>query len=541
MVTDKKFTDELQKLANDVNFYGKRKRDTKLEAVESITQELHGEFGECPEPFEMVNWLDSNRPAKATTAKNGVSNKLAHDTVAGAAIGQTETIEDIRGTGPFLITSVQNNTTLDYDFVEALETYADHLRGSLLLSGFTYNKTGYQLDRNNDVYFDRKVSKYLIKKPVKLFDNLVFAAELDIIPTATRPTNGHVGYHGDHSLIMGHSKIEMQSLATPQGDNPKFIYTTGCCSLKNYRQQRAGQRAESSHAIAALIVERCAEAATGWQVRQLHWINGSFIDLDLEIFPDQICGAAPATAITFGDIHAEKIDQRALINAIKLSLKCEARNIFLHDLLDFESRNSHAREDHMFIAGMGDRAVKDDLDQVAVILDQIADTGADQIFVVRSNHDEQLDRWVHDPKYNFMQDAINARLYLDLQSRMYGYVEAGQKIPDLFKIALDSCGIEYPYNVEFLTRKSVVKLQGVMLSDHGDCGTNGSRGTPAQMAKTYTKSSTGHTHTAGIISGNYCSGVTGSLQMGYNERGASSWSHSHTIQYANGSRAIITY
>lgn len=540
---NKDFKKAIIKIALDANYYGKRLRDKKLEVIEGKIFNLVEKFGQdTPEVGDIVDWLEENKPAQVATKKaKQQSNKQAHETVKGEFLGETEQLEDMRECHAFIITSVQNNTKINEPFFKALQLYTEALNAQLLVSGFTYNKTGYQLDRDNNVYFDKRVQPYMVNKPTRLFDNLVFAAELDIIPTATRPTNGHVGYHGDNSLIIGHSKVELQSLATPQGDDPKFIYSTGCCSLKNYRQQRAGQRAESQHSISALIVERNNKCSTGWQVRQLHWVNDSFIDLEKEIFQNHIEQALPAHALSFGDVHAEKVDYIALQDAINLGRDLQVKNIFLHDLLDFSSRNSHARENHFFIAGMGDQSVKDDLKIAAEVLIKIEESGADHIQIVRSNHDEQLDRWLECNKYNFMQDAINARLYLDLQSKCYSYIEQGKKKPDLFQIALDVCGIKYPDNVQFLTRKSVVKIDNVMLTDHGDCGTNGSRGTPTQMSKIYAKSTTGHTHTAGIIAGNYCSGVVGSLFMGYNERGASSWSHSSTIQYSNGARAIITY
>ena len=42
-----------------------------------------------------------------------------------------------------------------------------------------------------------------------------------------------------------------------------------------------------------------------------------------------------------------------------------------------------------------------------------------------------------------------------------------------------------------------------------------------------------------IIDGAYVSGVSGSLDQGYN-RGLSSWDHSHTVLYPNGTRTILT-
>lgn len=529
--------------AQALNFYGKRLRAKKCEVVEQVQAQF--ENLKSFEVGDLTNWLEENKPETAKPAAQRASNKKPHDTLDGALTGHTDICNDLAGKQAYIITSAQNNTALSGEFLAALQTYAKVVNAQILVTGFTYNKTGYQTNRdeeNDKVYFAPELQDYLVdNKPYRLFDNLVFAAEVDILPTATRPTNGHAGYHGDNSLILGHSKVELQSLPTAQHETPKFIYTTGCITVKNYRQQRAGQRAEKNHSIAALFVEQNSNCETGWQVRQLHWNGTSFYDLDAKVTSTEVLQAEPATAFTFGDIHSEKGDPLALADAIDVCNLVKAKNVFLHDLHDFSSRNHHNRGDHLFIASQGSRTIQDDLQVTADTLNQICEetTDSKKVFVVRSNHDEALDRWLVDKKYDFRNDPLNARLYLDLQSQAYSYIEQGSKVPEMLDIALDVCGLDVSEKAEFLTRKCNVKIQGVILSEHGDCGANGSRATPQQLAKTYNKITSGHTHTVSIFDGCYTAGVTGSKQMGYNERGASSWSHGHVIQYADGNRAVV--
>lgn len=541
MFDQEKFVKSLLKLALDANFYGKRKRDTKLETCEDLRPTLVKNFGQSvPEANQLVDWLDDNKPAKAANKKARLaSNKLAFNTESGAMKGHTENIKQAIG-NCFILCTAQNNTALEGDFLTALELYAHHKNAEILVSPTEYARTLYETGTKGEVFYSERVRPYLVDSPVRLYNDLIFAAELMLNPTVTRPTNGLQGYHGENSVIVPHVKIELQSYPTPQDQTPKFVWTTGTLTKKNYIQRAAGQKSEAHHCISALIAEPCHKSAKGYQVRQLHWVNGSFIDLGTEVSATEIKTAPRANAFSMGDIHSEKIDLIALDVALGLASELRVKNIFAHDLLDFESRNHHNRHDHIFLAGMGDQSVKDDLQMMAGILREIADC-TDQVYICRSNHDEALDRWLRDPKYNFMQDPINARLYLDLQSKMYEFIENGEKVPDILEIALQASEVEYPENAVFLTRQDVVKIQGVVLSDHGDCGANGSRGTPAQLAKTYSKATTGHTHSASIIMGIYTSGVTGSLKMGYNEKGASSWSHAHTIQYANGSRALLIF
>lgn len=534
----------LDSAVNDLNLFGKRLRPKMLEVVEKVQKDLpiFKQF----ETGELLDYLKANKPVKTASVKRTASNKPLVDTLQR---GQSHTEIDTSRAGHngYIICSAQNNTELNMPFFEALKTYAEAKELTLLVSGFSYNKTGFQVDRdeqNQNANYCKSIREYMVSAPTLLYDNLIFAAELDIIPTATRPTNGLNNYHAENSLIIPHAKIELQSLPTALFDDPKFIYSTGCLTVANYRKQRAGQKAEAEHAIAALIVEPHSLASTGWQVRQLHWKDSSFIDLDIEVFADLIQEAEQANCVTFGDLHSEKMDYSSLTNAIELASSLEAKNIVCHDTFDFSSRNHHNVANHLFIAAQGQTSIKDDLKQAASVLSTIGDNLPDmeRCYIVRSNHDEALDRFLTERAYDFRNDPINARLYLDLQSEAYRFIENGEKVPDMFKVALDTCELEYPDQCHFLTRQETVKIQDVIISMHGDSGNSGSRGSPNQLSRTYDKLTTGHTHTVSIYSGCYTAGVTGDLDMGYNtaKGGGSSWSHSHIVQYSNGTRAAIT-
>ena len=527
--------EQAQDMATDTNLYGKRLRERQLELCENFASSIDFEY-EAP---EILKLLLANKPVKAT--KTAASTKLAHDHVQGSHTG----LNAVRhlSNDCYILTSVQNNTAINKDFLAALETYAEHKNADLLISGFTYNKTGYQLDRDNKPFFDASVKPYLVNEPLQLFEGLIFAAELDIIPTATNPVNGHHDYFGDSSLIVPHAKIALLSQATGVRENTRFIYSTGCLSLKNYRQQRAGQRAEQSHCISALIAEK-ADTATGWQVRQLHWVTDNFIDLDHQVTSEFVLDAPAAAAITLGDLHSEKMNWDNLGQACELIAHLEPENVFLHDSLDFSTRNSHRRRDHLFVASQDGESVKDDLGKAGDVLGELAHTlPTAQFWCVRSNHDEQIERWLTDRQYNFMDDIQeNARLYLDLQSLAYSYIEKGEKVPDLFKLALLACDEEIPDNLNFLTRNCVKKIQGVLCSSHGDQGSSGARGSLMGLSKLYAGGATiGHSHSCGIQGSVFQTGCM-NLYQGYNEgSGLSAWSISHVIQYANGSRTVITY
>jgi hypothetical protein len=544
MFDDKTFVKALIKCALDENLYGKRKRDTKLQCIENARRSLVLVFGPTvPDAPLLLDWLEENKPIKSTV-KRATVDKLAHDHVSGSMVGDTERWDQRDYEKPYIVISAQNNTALASGFLDALKIYAEVKNADILCIGTEYDVNKFQKSEKNHPFYDPIIEDYMINKPTQIRPDLIVCGELKILATTTRPTNGMSGYHSDKSIIVGHNKIELQCLATAQGQTPKIIYSTGTVSQKKYIQKRAGQRAENRHCISALFVETCLEAQKGYQVRQLHWCDNHFTDLDVSVYADGYAEAAPADAVTFGDVHAEKLKNWDTLNqALKLATLLNTRRVITHDTFDFTSRNHHNIDDPWFFAKNCQISIGDDLQKASDVLEHIS--GAinvnSKIFVVRSNHDEALDRFLTDRKYDYRNDPVNARLYLDLQSAAYSYIEKKQKVPEMFKLALDVSGIGYPENVNFLTRKCNLQVNGVILSIHGDRGKNGSRGTPAQMAATYDKCSTGHTHQSSIYDGCYTSGVL-ELMQGYNENGgAECWTVSHTVQYANGSRAIIIY
>ena len=69
-------------------------------------------------------------------------------------------------------------------------------------------------------------------------------------------------------------------------------------------------------------------------------------------------------------------------------------------------------------------------------------------------------------------------------------------------------------------------------------GANGAKGTISGFARIGRKMSIGDKHSPEIMDGVYCAGAM-NLRHGYN-KGPSSWTVSHIVQYPNGKRTLIT-
>lgn len=442
----------------------------------------------------------------------------------------------------FIITSAQNNTKVHVDFFNSLLKYCDSTGAKLLIGKFVYNKNGFQNGtfEDEEIYYDSNLDPYLVDDLYALFPDLYFCANVNILPTAKFPLSGFENYQSNSSIILPTSKLALESVATAKGDNVKFIYGTGTVTLKNYIQKKAGQLAEDSHTYSALVVE-WSDTCDSWFVRQIEAdVDGSFYDLDKIFTPEDYYNNQDIEGITLGDIHAEKIDHDQMQIATDIINEFNIDTVFVHDLHDFTTRNHHNRKSGHFLHEMGTNTVLKDLYKAGSILDKLTDQSNCNVFIVRSNHDDALESWLDDPTYSYRTDPQNAELFLELQLEKYRSITDNQDRFILLEFALnDIVGLAYPQQVNFLDIDQSFIFNGIECGVHGHIGTNGSRGNPKQFIKLNKPMNTGHTHTASIFGNIYTSGVTGSLEQGYN-KGASSWSHSHTVIYKNGKRSILS-
>lgn len=547
------------KMAKDNNFWGKRLRDKKLVLAESIAMEI---FGNIHHSSAICDWLDENKPvAPAVTRRVAkVAKEDSRPVAAGAMNNAVESWKVIDGKR-FILTSIQNNTFPHKNFLESLKQAALYYDAELLVSKYAYNKKGFKAggannevresDNNSELHYDSAFEEFILNENVFLHDRdsrFAFMAEINIIPTADFPLSGFaetVAALELEGVAIGHAKITAESVPALKGEKVARMYSTGTATLKNYIQQKAGQKAEALHNFGALLVEFDEDGE--FFCRQLETMDdsGMFFDLNVAFSP---AGAAYAggnvLALQYGDIHAEKLDNEcafaswgggdSLVDYLKPKYQ------IVHDVHDFTSRNHHNRQSGVFLAtqyALGRDKVVDDLKDTGNVLASMERTYS-QTVIVESNHDLALSRWLDDPKCNIKQDPANAELYYSLNAAQYKAIAEGNDTFNMLDHAIRTvAGIDV--SATFLETDQSFKLAGIECGAHGHNGINGARGNPKGFRK-LGKMNTGHTHTASIYGGIYTAGVTGSLDMGYNI-GASSWSQTHIITYENGQRTLIDF
>ncbi|QIO00938.1 A1 protein [Salmonella phage smaug] len=538
---------QITKLAADFNFYGKRLRATKLEVCDDISKAVY----DTPKHSTAIcDWLEANKPAKPKAAKAVKAIKNDDRPEAAGIVSSTVEQWEVKSGRRFILTSIQNNTFPHKNFLKALEQYASYYGAELLVSKFIYNKNGFQNGEGGEkIKYDPAFDKYICEKNVFLNNRrFAFMAEINVLPTADYPLTGFAETAtalNIEGLAIGHAKITAESVPALKGEVVRRMYSIGTATLKNYIQQKAGQKAEALHNYGALLVEFDDDGE--FFVRQLETMDesGMFYDLNVCAVPtgcfktsDHVLG------LQYGDIHAEKLDDDCAVaswvgeNSLLDILKPKYQ--FIHDVHDFTSRNHHNRASGVFLAkqyAAGRDKVIDDLIDTGRVLESM-ERDFSQTIIVESNHDLALSRWLDDRNANIKDDPANAELYHSLNAAIYAAIAKQDDTFNVLDYALRNvAGCEF--NAIFLTTDQSFKIAGIECGVHGHNGINGSRGNPKQFKK-LGRLNTGHTHTASIYGGVYTAGVAGSLDMGYNV-GASSWTQTHLITYANGQRTLIDF
>lgn len=475
--------------------------------------------------------------AETVRKQDGSTKRRSKAPIFTRTIGRTQ--------ARFLVTAAQNATPVHGGFVKALEIACNALNAELLVIPLRYkNPTSrWTKSQANDEVWAPEVTPYLYNQRKALNKNIVVLGDIKTQPTASSPLTGFDAITHGESAILGHTKLQLRVVPTPQSRFPKILTTTGACTKPNYTDSRAGKLGEFHHTLGAALVE------TRGKIFHLRQINadsttGHFTDLATSYGPGGgTVPALPASALAMGDTHADFVDpavDRATFGRGGIVETLRPRHLVFHDLLDGYSVNPHHRG-NPFAALVKRHTGKDDaqaevLRAVKFLTDRTY-AGTEQI-VVPSNHDDFLRRWIIDTDWR--SDPTNAKFYLTTALAM---VESAKLTPhgvqyaDPFqywvrRYARESC------EVRCLGADESFVLDGVEYGLHGDRGPNGSRGSARSLRRIGVKTVIGHSHTPAIEEGCYQTGTSTRLRLEYNA-GPSSWLNTHCIQYANGKRCLI--
>lgn len=456
----------------------------------------------------------------------------------------------------WLLTSAQDDTEVHRPFWNNLLTYARHIGAEIVVGGFTYQKGLYEDHQTRTAAFAAEVQLYLRHDNVDL-GPAVFFAKMNILPTAIKPLSGlETHARGKHG-IFPHAKIQLVSVpSTVTGVGYAHQMTTGACTVPNYIEKKAGQKAEFHHQIGATIVE--VDGAGRFFARQIIATDdGSFQDLDVVVKRGEVTKGHRVEAITWGDVHREKIDPVVAQACWGIDVKTDTvepgdtmldvlrpRHQFFHDLLDFMTRNHHSRDNHHFrfrMIAQGTDRVEDGVAACARFL-RLSERPWCVSVVVPSNHHDAYERWLReaDPR----KDPANALFWFRSNAAVYEAIERGDSDFDVFRWALIRADPREMEDIIFPPRGgSYVVCQaagGIECAYHGDEGVNGARGSAQNLIRVASRMNIGHSHSPSILDGIYVAGLCGLMDQDYNNPTLSSWSHTQIVTYTSGKRTLVT-
>lgn len=419
----------------------------------------------------------------------------------------------------FLITWAQNSTEVHENFISNIEAYAKFIHADIhIIAGRYKNPTSVFTDKDYDVWSDR-ILQYLDAGRHEVHKHMWIMSDVKIQPTAVDPMTGLQGMSGINSCVFGSPKVQMETIPVLEGNLPKLMMTTGACTTKNYTDSKAGKKGEFHHTLGFVIVEIKDEEI--FFARQITATDdGNFTDLYFRVIDGQIEKVESVAAAVLGDLHYGQHDERVIEKTLDLFKTLKPENVILHDVFDGLSINHHESNDP-FIQYQREMEGTNSLrNEIESMLNELEKFSSYNVSIVRSNHDDFLDRWLKNTDWRKANTLKNSVEYMEFSALLLKGEAPKGVIPYLINK-------RFP-NFRTLGRSDSLVINGWELAQHGDIGSNGARGSLIQFRKLNTKIVVGHYHSPGRKDGALAVGTSTKLRVNYN-LGPSGWLNSHVI------------
>jgi hypothetical protein len=431
----------------------------------------------------------------------------------------------------FLISWAQNNTAVHTRLLRNMEAYAEFLDADIhIIAGRYKNPTSIFTDKDYE-YWEKEVLPYLDAARHNVHKYVSIMGDFKIQPTAVNPMSGLEGVSGINSCIFGAPKVQMMSIPVLHTQKPKMMMTTGAVTIKDYTDSKAGKKGEFHHTYGFVVVEiKDDEIFFARQVTANE--AGAFTDLFYRVDKGEVTTIDSAAAIVLGDYHVGDQDNEVIEKTLELLNRLKPQHVIMHDIFNGHSINHHEMDNPFtqYEKEMNNKnSLKNEVDEMLVELDKFKNYN---VVIVRSNHDDFVDRWLINTDWRKTNTPKNSLEYMQYSAAILSGEAKDGVIPWIIKK-------HYP-KIKTLNRSDSYVVKKWELAQHGDVGANGSRGSLEQFRRLNTKMIIGHSHSCGRKDGVLQVGTSTNLRVGYNE-GPSSWSQTHCIIHQDGKAQLITF
>lgn len=437
----------------------------------------------------------------------------------------------------FVITTIVSGKEVDQNFLSSIKNYCEANNATLLMlpcADIASRKKGSKwsfdpiVADENIVFHDIQINENLFLNSIKLS-----AKHINPLTGLSR-----IGQRNG-SFIYASPKQALEYTATSplKFKVPHALMTTGAITKAEYKtdrymSERTSVLAENDHVMGAIIVE--VENDQKFHFRQIQASpDGSFVDLARKYTSNSI--EVVKANFVLGDWHSGATDPDVIESFRKLSKNIEIENLFIHDFFDGYCISHHDIGKPLASARksmLGADSLEVEIQKGIQEINMLQKLVSNKLIMVKSNHDEVLNRYLSEGRY--VKDPRNHFHALELAKQMLLNV-------DPLKYAYETMGvIDEPGRIIWLQRDEEYKIAGVECGQHGDLGSNGTRGSLMAAEKAYGNCVVGHSHSAAILRGVFRVGTSTFKKLDYS-RGPSSWTHTGCFVYENGSRQLINF
>ena len=445
--------------------------------------------------------------------------------------------EEVRKHRRFIITTAVSSKKVDEGFLNSIKYYANKFNAMVI--GLPCEDVA---SRKSIVKWDLD---YRLKDFWVAFEDVYLNKNVCIstIETSAKMINPLTGLdrcvqRKDATLIVASPKQFLKYIPNVPNKLPMGLMTTGAITEGNYdtdyyMSKRTSALAESDHKVGAIIVE--VENDNIFHFRQIQASEtGSFYDLGIEYLPSGGERLADEVTMVVGDSHCGMHDEE-LLEAILNSVESipAIKNLILHDVFNASSISHHDIGKIAIKASKANDGLSSLKKEGLVVknyLERISKY-ADNIVIVKANHDEHLDRYLEEGR--FVYDPENFYFSLDLCKK---YIEGDDPLRYML---VDKLGMKVD-NITWLRGDETFNRYGIEFGYHGSRGANGGKGNPRTFENGLGKCVIAHSHSAQIFRDVYYVGTSSQLDMKYN-KGLSSWTRTCCLCYPDGSRQLINY
>ena len=443
-----------------------------------------------------------------------------------------------------LVTTAQNKTSINKDFLNNLVAYRDYITKELgkeaeivvIPSRYRNPTNNIEDDKTKaEDWWEDEVNNYLFYGKLNLGDVLI-SCDSHIAPTAKSPLDGYEILASEKHLVLGHSKVHWKTLPRFRKTPLRTMCTTGYITSKNYSKSKAGNVAHENHCYGFVVVELKDKDVCYIPRNVKVKSDGSFIDIVNSVSESKVSRINSSLGFIYGDLHARYVNRDFLNETKKIVELLNPEKSVIHDALDSSTMNPHEAKD-MFIQRQkiiqGKHLIEEEITECLDLIEEVKNS-CKETYVIESNHDIFLCRHINDAQWK--RDLHNSPAYLK-----YAYI---QQTVDLTKYG-NIFG--YLVNERFNSEVSYVKMgDSLYIGDyqcgqHSDFGANGSKGSTKGFGRMNLKLIGGHSHSPMLYNNVTTVGVTCNLEQHYNRKGLSSWAYAHSVVHNNGKNQLLVF